>query len=205
MLCPDFSVIVLIMSDQNERHTRKIRHSVSSFLRDRRRDTGDICEDTEDAILNVLEATIMGKRINRPRGHKFNVSSKEARTAGGITFDSKWEMQVFNSLKAQIPEGHIHHQPRFLLLDKFYGPDKHLHRAIHYVGDFLLGPARHGDSDPLVEAHMVIDCKGMETEVFKLKMKLFTHRYQALIHRPRTGQLSKVQDLIDSYMRSIRG
>lgn len=138
----------------------------------------------------------MGKPFKK---HKFNVSSRDARTVDGYTFDSKWEMQVYLLLKANIPEHHLQLQPKFTLQDKFKGPDGKAHRAITYVGDFLIGPPRDSDDAPLTDAHILVDCKGMETDVFKIKYKMFMLKYDSLIHRPRTNQTSKIFDLIEMY------
>ena len=182
----------------SKQREHKRRKAANSALKQRTCAEGESAEDLDDKVSETLEITSMGKPFKK---HKFNVSSRDARTVDGYTFDSKWEMQVYQILKANIPDAHLHLQPKFTLQDKFKGPDGKMQRAITYVGDFLIGPARTGDSEPLTDAHILVDCKGMETDVFKLKHKLFMHAYGVMIDRPRTGQTSKIYDLIEAYKR----
>lgn len=95
-------------------------------------------------------------------------------TAGGVTFDSKAEAMYYLGLLADKRKGlvkDIELQPRFELLPKFekngvkYG-------ALKYVADFrVLFPDGR---------EQIIDVKGTETEVFKIKRKLFEHKYPEL-------------------------
>lgn len=172
-----------------------VRKATASSLKQRANASGEHADDIDDIVAERMEVTNMGKPFKK---HKFNVSSREARTVDGYTFDSKWEMQVYQILKANIPDEHLHLQPKFTLQDKFIGPDGKSQRAVVYVGDFLIGPAIE-EGEPLTKAHLLIDCKGMETDVFKIKNKMFMLKYNAVIHRPRTNQTSKIYDLIEAY------
>ena len=82
----------------------------------------------------------------------------------GITFDSKAEAKFYTQLKENGVEFEL--QPRFLLQDSFKKNGKHF-RKIEYIADFKLG-------------NRIIDIKGMETEVFKIKKKLFEYKYPDL-------------------------
>lgn len=158
--------------------------------------------DGSSDLVDIPFCDNRGRELSRRRGHKFNVSSKESRTSDNIVFDSKWEMQVYEHLKQHLPREHFHLQPKFVLQDKFKDASNKNQRAIIYVADFLLGPARENDYDALLDVHEVIDCKGMETDVFKIKAKIFMYKYSAIIHRPKTGNLSLVYDIIESYKKT---
>lgn len=129
--------------------------------------------------------------------HKFNVSPKEERTSNGIVFDSKWEMKVYDIFREEIPEEHLHLQPRFTLLEAFVDPSGKKQRAITYVSDFLLG-----DGPDITDRHILIDCKGMSTDVFKIKEKLFMSKYGHMIHKPKTNNTKAVKALIDMYRQA---
>lgn len=88
----------------------------------------------------------------------------------GIQFDSKKEANRYCELKLLEKAGHIKNlslQPRFILQPSFKKNGK-TYRKIEYVGDFMYLQ----DGKIIVE-----DTKGHETEVFKLKHKLFEHKY----------------------------
>ena len=101
------------------------------------------------------------------QGGKYHVAAAEDRTVDGIVFASKNEMTIYLCLK--------HHgvkfdrQPSYELQEAFDLNGKH-HRAITYVGDFLI---RAPDG-----CTCLVDVKGMETDIFKLKRKLLMHRYR---------------------------
>ena len=89
----------------------------------------------------------------------------------GHKFDSIAESKYYLQLKwlkqaNQIKDFKL--QPRFLLQDSFK-KDGRTFRKIEYVADFEI---HHLDGS--IE---VVDVKGMETEAFKLKKKLFENKY----------------------------
>lgn len=89
-----------------------------------------------------------------------------------IKFDSKVESEYYLFVKNLKEKGYIKAielQPKFLLQPKFT-KGKKKHRDIFYVADFLL-TFNNG-------RQVVVDIKGMPTEVAKLKRKLFDYRYQ---------------------------
>jgi len=143
-------------------------------------------------IISLLK----GKKKN-----KFNVGDPVGRTnTDGTVFDSKWEMKVFNLLTTYVPKEHIHTQKGFVLLDKFKGPDGKAVREIKYVTDFVLGPDfEDGHITPL---HVVIDCKGMITDVFKIKEKMFMQKYGIMINKPKTGNVGAIIELVDQYRKN---
>lgn len=89
----------------------------------------------------------------------------------GYKFDSKIEAKYYEQLKwlkanKQIKNFRL--QPRYLLQDKFSKNGK-TYRKIEYVADF--------EVTHLNDSVEVIDVKGLETEAFKIKRKLFERLY----------------------------
>jgi thymidylate kinase len=86
----------------------------------------------------------------------------------GIKFDSKMEADYFLYLKQQPNVIAFRLQPKFLLQDKFVKRGITF-RKIEYKADF----------DVLYEGGRIetIDIKGAETEVFKIKRKLFEAKF----------------------------
>lgn len=91
----------------------------------------------------------------------------------GIKFDSKKEAKRYIALRELEKKGNIEKlmlQPRFLLQEGFRKNGK-AYRKIEYVADFMYEQ----DGKLIIE-----DVKGMKTDVYKLKQKLFEKRYQDL-------------------------
>ena len=90
----------------------------------------------------------------------------------GIKFDSKAEARRYKELVIAQKAGIIRDlelQPEFLLQDKFKYDDK-IQRAIKYIADFKYFDISKYD-------YVVEDVKGVETEAFKIKRKLFLKMY----------------------------
>ena len=88
-------------------------------------------------------------------------------------FDSIQESRRYKELKLLLRAGEISDlelQPRFLLQDSFKKNGK-TYRKIEYVGDF-----RYTENGKTI----VEDVKGIQTDVFKLKHKLFEKLYPDL-------------------------
>lgn len=101
--------------------------------------------------------------------HKYNAKKT---VVDGIKFDSKKEAERYKELKALELVGKIDRlelQPRFLLQDGFRYEGKAI-RKIEYVADFLY-------RDLSTYELVVEDVKGVKTDVYKLKKKLFLKRY----------------------------
>ncbi|MGI5085516.1 DUF1064 domain-containing protein [Treponema putidum] len=99
--------------------------------------------------------------------HKYNVVSKERRTACGITFDSMAKMNRYLELKQLEKSGTISDlelQPKFLLIPKTEKGG----RAVYYIADFKYTK----DGKTIYE-----DVKGVQTDVYKLKKKLLMWIY----------------------------
>lgn len=88
----------------------------------------------------------------------------------GITFDSKREADRYLVLKGMEEDGAIEdlrRQVRYELVPAFDVDGKH-YRSVSYVADFVYVDG----GEEIVE-----DVKGMRTDVYKLKSKLFAKRY----------------------------
>lgn len=88
----------------------------------------------------------------------------------GITFDSKKEAQRYSELKILEKAGEISHlrlQPKFELQPSFR-KNGVLIRAITYTADFKYLTK---DGEPIVE-----DVKGMRTQQFELRRKMFEYK-----------------------------
>lgn len=89
----------------------------------------------------------------------------------GITFDSKMEAKYYGHLKLLQAQGIVTSfelQPKFVLLPKFEKNGKK-YREIGYTADFMVHYAD-GHSE-------VVDIKGMVTQQFELRKKLFDYRF----------------------------
>lgn len=89
----------------------------------------------------------------------------------GIKFDSIAEAEYYDLAvwQAQAEGWELKLQERFELMPKFELNGKK-YRKIEYIPDFTFYK-----NDKLVK---VVDVKGMQTKDFKIKAKLFCHRYQ---------------------------
>lgn len=88
----------------------------------------------------------------------------------GITFDSKREAYRYLVLKSMEEDGTIEdlrRQVRYELVPAFDVDGKH-YRPVFYVADFVYME----DGKEVVE-----DVKGMRTDTYRLKSKLFARRY----------------------------
>lgn len=88
----------------------------------------------------------------------------------GITFDSRREADRYLVLKSMEEDGTIEdlrRQVRYELVPAFDVDGKH-YRPVYYVADFVYME----DGKEVVE-----DVKGMRTDTYRLKSKLFARRY----------------------------
>lgn len=95
-------------------------------------------------------------------------------TVDGITFDSRREADRYLVLKSMEEDGAIEdlrRQVRYELVPAFDVDGKHC-RPVYYVADFVYVE----DGKEVVE-----DVKGMVTDVYRLKSKLFARRYGKVI------------------------
>lgn len=93
-------------------------------------------------------------------------------TVDGITFDSKREADRYLVLKGMEEDGLIsdlRRQVRYELVPAFDVDGRH-YRPVYYVADFVYVDKETGKT-------VVEDVKGMRTDVYRLKSKLFARRY----------------------------
>lgn len=91
----------------------------------------------------------------------------------GIRFASKKEARDYQTVKIAEKAGIITDlklQPKFLLQEAFTDQEGKKHRAVYYVADFQF--RRQGE--PRV---VVADSKGMKTQAYRIKSKLFQKQY----------------------------
>ena len=90
----------------------------------------------------------------------------------GIKFDSKREAERYCELKLLEKAKEIRNlvlQPRFLLQDEFFDKNEIKHKKIEYVADFMY-------IDKCGKT-IVEDVKGVLTDVYKIKKKMFLKIY----------------------------
>lgn len=101
--------------------------------------------------------------------NKFNARKT---VVDGITFDSAREARRYQELKLRERAGEIiglRRQVRFELIPSFECDGKH-YRSATYIADFTYTDAKTGKK-------IVEDVKGMRTDVYRLKAKLFAYKY----------------------------
>ena len=101
--------------------------------------------------------------MNKYHNNKINVD--------GITFDSKDEAKYYEALKDKKVKGLIQNfelQPKFVLQESFTKNNK-TYKQITYKADFRVY-TNEGIS-------YCVDVKGMLTDVFKIKLKLFNKKF----------------------------
>ena len=100
--------------------------------------------------------------MNKYRAVKANID--------GFTFDSKAEAQYYIALRWQAENGEISNlqvHPRYELLHAFVHNGKRI-AGIYYEADF---------SYTQDGKQVVVDVKGMRTDVYRLKIKFFLDKY----------------------------
>lgn len=93
-------------------------------------------------------------------------------TVDGITFDSRKEADRYLVLKGMEEDGAIsglRRQVRYELIPAFDVDGRH-YRPVFYVADFTYTDGETGKE-------IVEDVKGMRTDTYRLKSKLFARRY----------------------------
>lgn len=94
----------------------------------------------------------------------------------GIKFDSLIEMRRYTQLELLLKAGKISElelQKKYILLDKYKNGDNKTIRKIEYIADFKY-------KDNIKNKIVVEDVKGVKTEGYKLKKKLFESIYYPL-------------------------
>lgn len=123
-------------------------------------------EDLQNFLNKKTPGTKSVKKIKKKS--KYNNIKTEM---DGIKFDSRKEADYYCQLKLLKRAGEIRDfglQPRYELQPTFK-KNGTTHRSITYVADFVV-VNNDGTTD-------IIDIKGVETQVFKIKQKLFEYKY----------------------------
>lgn len=92
----------------------------------------------------------------------------------GIVYDSKKEAKRAWELDLLVRAGKIRdlkRQDKFILLEEYYNNKGEKIRPITYIADFTYYDVENDD-------WVAEDTKGVRTEVYKIKKKLFEQRYQ---------------------------
>lgn len=103
---------------------------------------------------------------------KYHIASVSERTCDNILFSSKMERKRYQQLKLLEKAGEIKElalQPKYLLLPAFERNGEHF-LAINYIADFSY-------YDCQTKKRVAEEVKGMETEIWKIKKKLFHYRH----------------------------
>ena len=114
---------------------------------------------------------INGKLCNNNKYHNKKVIYK------GIKFDSKKEMQRYKDLELLESTDYICNlelQKKFLLQEGYTNAEGKKRRPIYYIADFYY-------YDYIDNKWVVEDVKGVRTDVYKLKKKLFEYKYNLTI------------------------
>jgi hypothetical protein len=108
--------------------------------------------------------------IRLPTRHKYGAIKT---TLDGHTFDSRAEANYYAQLKLLQKAGEIctiQLQPRYEIIESYKHPETGKKvQPTYYVADFLVAY-----SDGRTE---VVDVKGVKTEAYKIKKKLFESKY----------------------------
>ena len=108
------------------------------------------------------------------RNNKYNVSDKSKRMFYGKLFDSKAEGEMYLVLKSEEEKGNIKNlrtQIKFILQEAFIDAHELNHKKITYSPDFVF-------YDNKQKRVRILDAKGYNTDVFKLKKKMFNYRFK---------------------------
>lgn len=114
---------------------------------------------------------INGKLCNNNKYHNTKI------IYNGIKFDSKKEMQRYKDLELLESTDYIcslELQKKFLLQEGYTNAEGKKKRPIYYIADFYY-------FDLLKDKWVVEDVKGVRTDVYKLKKKLFEYKYNLTI------------------------
>ena len=117
---------------------------------------------------------------------KYSKYNAKKTIVDGHPFDSKREAERYCELKLFLKAGEIRDlvlQPRFLLQDEFFDKNEVKHKKIEYVADFMY-------IDKCGKT-IVEDVKGVLTDVYKLKKKLFLKIYDDQYEFKTSYQMSR--------------
>lgn len=120
--------------------------------------------------LNLTKKQLKALGISVPESEKPNKYRSKACKIDGITFQSTAEANYYYKLRMLVKAKKIAgfcRQPRFVITE---GDDNT--RCVEYVADFI---EFHNDG-----TYRIVDVKGVQTPVFKLKMKSLREKYPTI-------------------------
>ena len=122
----------------------------------------------------TMSAKQYREMLEPKKTNKYNAIKTET---DGIVFDSRFEAEKYEELKTLERIGLIkdlQRQVRFILLDEYVNNKGEKIRPISYIADFCF-------FDMKKKQKIAMDTKGLETEVFRIKKKLFENKYRDYI------------------------
>lgn len=141
---------------------------------------------------------------SKGEGNTYKRAPVEQRTLDGVVFDSKYEMIAFDAIRHFVAPQFLQKQPVFLLLPKktitTRGQIEKI-KAMTWKADFLIGPPRVGDEDPIDQGQMIIDIKGQPTEQFKVRLKLFKWRYETIPYVTNVNSKARLELFVATVLR----
>lgn len=113
-----------------------------------------------------------------------------------IIFDSKAEAKFYLYLLSKFKKNDIVLQPEFILQERFTDDSGNMIRQIKYIADFYIK-----------SLDVYIDCKGMQTQVFKLKVKMFRLKYPdiALIYGCNDALIRDIEYTLKNNLNFVGG
>lgn len=108
------------------------------------------------------------------RSNKYNVADKSKRRVYGMVFDSRLESEMYLVVRSEQEKDNIKDlelQKEFVLQDAFTDAAGFRHQKVSYFADFYFYDNRQ-------KRYRVVDCKGMKTDLFRLKKKMFNHKFK---------------------------
>jgi hypothetical protein len=136
--------------------------------------------------LDELLKTIGFSGFENKKAGRITVAEKERRTADGIVFDSMIEKDAYLIFKEKIGKKNFVIQPKFKLQDEFIDPDGVKHRPIYYIADFAFYTRKTSFDNSIPTKAIIVDIKGMQDSVFKLKHKMFLYKFNKKLYLPKT-------------------
>lgn len=138
-------------------------------------------------VKNPLDLNILAKPEPIKKTGRIKRAPKEDRTHDGIVFDSQSEMKVWMMLEGKIKTGCLHRQPKFELQQKFRDVEGRVRQPMRFTADFWLYSEPRTDATATIPPDaFVIDHKGMKTDSFVLREKMFAFRFMHRLHLPNT-------------------
>lgn len=121
-------------------------------------------------VFSEMEARELGINVDSPPKKKKNKYNAQKAVVDGIRFDSSAEANYYIKLKYELNQGLIEgfcRQARFIVTEGRNG-----NKGTEYVTDFIIF---YPDG-----SYRIVDVKGVQTPVFKLKIKCFKEKYPKL-------------------------